>query len=558
MFQKIIRALGFSTDNEEEIQEISSESVNADKDESLDSHRHNEGAQHTPDNRTVSADLAPLLSEMIYNEVIKDIRRSLEDVVRKAGTEGLEHGMSQLKKISDEIDDLRRKNSMFEERCNEFQESQLSTERQKRAYVTRIENLEKQTSQLEAEKEQLRLENRNMSDKLRVASVVNSKSDEESDDDPELIALKEENQNLVQENESLKQEYATLKEEYNRLKEEKETLEDKIEELNIKSTGISEEILSGKESEIAELTSKYNEVINKNESLGKELDQRYQRIIELESSLEGESNIRTELENSLDKAESRIAKLSRLVEEKDLRNQELDDIRKKRDVKLAQANASINRLKADSERKDREAKEEITSLRQRISELEITESSLEESRINYIRLKEEADKYSAAEAQLHAEIDRLTQRVEEAESLYKAALASLEEQIAQPLPTKRKRGRPRKDNMTQSSPDTDMISSKSDRETVAAEPQTRGYIDPDTVLDPDRDAPVREEATIASKRKVKPVISAIDELLDSADWLEAPKPSAKPQEKPKEDDDFGYKAPPKKQNLDNDAQMSLW
>lgn len=63
----------------------------------------------------------------------------------------------------------------------------------------------------------------------------------------------------------------------------------------------------------------------------------------------------------------------------------------------------------------------------------------------------------------------------------------------------------------------------------------------------------RSEATPQPKR-----FSAIDELMDSTDWFDSTPPTR--QEKPdKNDDDFGYKAPPKKTPpADDDKQLSLW
>lgn len=59
------------------------------------------------------------------------------------------------------------------------------------------------------------------------------------------------------------------------------------------------------------------------------------------------------------------------------------------------------------------------------------------------------------------------------------------------------------------------------------------------------------------RKKEKPRISAIDELMDSTDWLVAPTPEP-PKETPKEDD-FGYQAPPPKKHIpDDDRQLSLW
>lgn len=59
------------------------------------------------------------------------------------------------------------------------------------------------------------------------------------------------------------------------------------------------------------------------------------------------------------------------------------------------------------------------------------------------------------------------------------------------------------------------------------------------------------------RQESKPRISAIDELLDGTDWLVSAPPPPAPKD-PDKEDDFGYKAPQRKINLDEDKQLSLW
>ncbi len=60
------------------------------------------------------------------------------------------------------------------------------------------------------------------------------------------------------------------------------------------------------------------------------------------------------------------------------------------------------------------------------------------------------------------------------------------------------------------------------------------------------------------KTDSKPRISAIDELLDGTDWLVSVPPPPPAPKDPDKEDDFGYKAPARKINLDEDKQLSLW
>ncbi len=78
-------------------------------------------------------------------------------------------------------------------------------------------------------------------------------------------------------------------------------------------------------------------------------------------------------------------------------------------------------------------------------------------------------------------------------------------------------------------------------------------------IEPEKPAPKKKKKKPSARKKEKPRISAIDELMDSTDWLVAPTPEP-PKETPREkEDDFGYQAPPpKKQIPDDDRQLSLW
>ncbi|MCM1332704.1 MAG: hypothetical protein NC248_08850 [Bacteroides sp.] len=61
------------------------------------------------------------------------------------------------------------------------------------------------------------------------------------------------------------------------------------------------------------------------------------------------------------------------------------------------------------------------------------------------------------------------------------------------------------------------------------------------------------------KRKTTPKISAIDETIDSTEWLVATPPENAPKVAPAVSDaEFGYQEPPKKSHPANDAQMSLF
>lgn len=77
---------------------------------------------------------------------------------------------------------------------------------------------------------------------------------------------------------------------------------------------------------------------------------------------------------------------------------------------------------------------------------------------------------------------------------------------------------------------------------------------------PAEDKPMPEKDYRRGRKKKTPRISAIDELLESTDWFVAPSlPESKTETPEKNDDDFGYKAPPpRKSHPDDDKQLLLW
>ncbi len=69
--------------------------------------------------------------------------------------------------------------------------------------------------------------------------------------------------------------------------------------------------------------------------------------------------------------------------------------------------------------------------------------------------------------------------------------------------------------------------------------------------------PVQQSTAQKRRNKKKPVISAIDDLMESTDWFVAQEPTPI-KKSPDSEDDFGYKEPVKKINKDDDKQLSLF
>ncbi len=74
--------------------------------------------------------------------------------------------------LAENLARLKSQNAALEERKGAFENEQLSAKRQKRALSDRVHDLESKITEMEAEREQLQLENRSMLNKMRVMSVT--------------------------------------------------------------------------------------------------------------------------------------------------------------------------------------------------------------------------------------------------------------------------------------------------------------------------------------------------------------------------------------------------
>lgn len=306
------------------------------------------------------------------------------------------------------------------------------------------------------------------------------------------------------------------------------------------ASGVSAEDMisrSDHEAEVALLNDEVTRLKGENANLKEDvarLSDANSRLTETNTGLT-ESN--TSLSKARDEAEERI--------------KELEDIRKRRDVMVAQANSSARRMTDECE----SLRSEVTELNAKLHETEI-------------RLQDSEERFKAA----------------------RATLVEAEERVREATAPRRRRGRPGKDAAKVSAKDSgksDFVSFVDYNATANDEPMQNVAVEdvqespvmtelplmaaenglPDygeaaDMMARTATAETAPEASAASKRKVKPAISAIDDLLDGSDWMVStpPPPVATPRQhkESQAEDDFGYKAPPRRQHIDNDAQMSLW
>ncbi|MDE5837590.1 MAG: hypothetical protein K2H39_00905, partial [Paramuribaculum sp.] len=142
--------------------------------------------------------------EYILRNIDNALRDRLEKEVNSAKMRGQLLWEEQMKKLDKEVETLRHEKENLEQKREESKSQRLSAERQKRALIERVHDLETQLLTVEAEKEQYILENRSMLNKLRVASVTSGGASTETVD--ELERLESELESLRREKTTLQQE----------------------------------------------------------------------------------------------------------------------------------------------------------------------------------------------------------------------------------------------------------------------------------------------------------------------------------------------------------------
>lgn len=126
--------------------------------------------------------------EYILRNIDSSLQERLEKEVNSAKMRGQMLWEEQMRKLDKEVETLRHEKETLEQKREESKSQRLSAERQKRALIERVHDLETQILTLEAEKEQYILENRSMLNKLRVASVTSGGASEDAVDEIERLS----------------------------------------------------------------------------------------------------------------------------------------------------------------------------------------------------------------------------------------------------------------------------------------------------------------------------------------------------------------------------------
>lgn len=133
--------------------------------------------------------------QYLLEHISADVAGRIRQAIKRAHDMGLQEWEQTRRGLMEEVETLRRQKEQLEQSREESKGERLSNQRQKRALTERVHDLEIQVSTLEAEKEQLSLENRSMLNKLRVAGLGEGAVDPQATSQmiEELERLREEN-----------------------------------------------------------------------------------------------------------------------------------------------------------------------------------------------------------------------------------------------------------------------------------------------------------------------------------------------------------------------------
>lgn len=142
---------------------------------------------------------------LIIDNLEAGLRDRFSALAERACRNGERLWADKQQRMGAELNRLKSEFNAMRQQREEFQSAQLSATRQKRAMTDRIHDLENQVTNLEAEREQLQLENKSMASRLRVVADAETKQPDTAATAAELATLRETNKKLTDEAASLRE-----------------------------------------------------------------------------------------------------------------------------------------------------------------------------------------------------------------------------------------------------------------------------------------------------------------------------------------------------------------
>lgn len=259
------------------------------------------------------------------SESIKPTIDSLLDIVAQSVEQTIESRMaSERINTEHEIDELRRRIHDNDNASAEKDRQKLSAERQRRAMGERVHDLESQIVNLQAEIEQLQLENHTLVNKMRVISVRGDATSEEDVDAMAAILSKHE-----EEKAELQARIDSLTAEIDAAKNSTEMSQTMFNDLNQRASAARQE-LAERDNEIAELRSRLASTDDTNTDLRKELNDALGHIESLKQELnEAHSNLEIAAQ-----IQDQVEKIQEIIKKKNAKIADLSTELRRRDDRI--------------------------------------------------------------------------------------------------------------------------------------------------------------------------------------------------------------------------------
>ncbi len=248
---------------------------------------------------------------------------------------------SERDRFKTEIEALKEKCKSAEGRENDSEQKRLSADRQKRALNNKVQELEMRIKTIEAEKEQINLENRSLLNKIKVAGVLegDAKGDAGATES-ELGALRAEIESLKKESEETAMQYKERMAMADRMLSETRNL-------NAKST----KELDGVRSELESLRKEHGATLEKLRTTSEELDN---------------ANATLAIANDV---QEKVARFEEVIGERDRRIMDLRRDKDQQALRIAELERANSLLQEGIDKTMRERAEEEARLKKALEEI---------------------------------------------------------------------------------------------------------------------------------------------------------------------------------------------
>lgn len=449
----------------------------------------------------------------LYDTLDESVKDYVSQLSKQIAEDTRKNWKTDRDKILQQVSELQEKERKSEDRISEAKNLQLSAERQKRAFAEKVHDLENQISKLEADREQLQLENRSLINKIKVCSV------QEND----IEALNTENANLKAQLEQANAQ-AIPDESNESYADEINTLKQRVEEMESENSGLKTELLAVK-NENEEIKENSKRVSDEKSTLQAENEKLREAL-----DLVGDEKNALQAENATLKSDNETV----IAENKSLKedNSSLTLKIQQYETKTGMADQMVtdfNQIAANAKKELELKKKECLDLQERINgfiidsksqsdNLEKAENTIAdlENKLALSNEQLQATQNELVEAHENLSVlDEIQQMVEQFESVKEKKDAKISELFSQ------KGSLEQEITSLKKTIEQNLIAhaqSEAELRQEIAELKSKPQVDvvPEDVIE---DEEVIVSDALHSENSDMPKISAIDETLDNTDWL---------------------------------------